>query len=383
MKLILPFCFLLVSACSVIKNSLYKKFYYAHRVDTIFYTELPFEIMNGFLIVNVKVNGEICRFMVDTGSRSYIKQNKKELLNLIHFDSVVSKDVAGTAFVKEKVKGVLDLGSLKLHDFTFVVKENFNFISDCYTIDGILGNDVLNQGVFYFNYQEKKIVITNTIAQIQDKSDFEEVPIKLNIGDIQFKYKGVRYTLDSGFSNGFILTNKSSNIFNPNQYFKELTKKISGLNGEKEISIIYQEQKITLFNNEYDGIICFTDDMNIHLLGSNWFINNDIILDITNKKAHIRKGVKLIEKRVSSISNISIGFVFGQVIIDGKSPTIKNVHIGDIIQKINGCEVGNFKTQCELREYLKTINYENGITLSILRDNKLDDYYFTKNQLYN
>jgi hypothetical protein len=381
MKLFFLVCFIILNSCVIVKNSLFKKFYYLPKVYQTFYTQLPYEVINGFIIVEIKVNGKTCRLMVDTGSRSYISKNMKDQLNMNVFDSTFSIDITGKRIEVEKVRGLLEFGSLQLFDFKFTVKDNF--FSICDSIDGILGNEIFNQGVFYFNHSNHTITITNTISQIHDSIGFTNVSIKNKIGDLTIKHEGLRYTLDSGFSNGFICTNKKSDLLNSSVNTKELNKRIDGLNSEKYVNILYQAQNVNLFRNEFQGIICFTDEIKANLLGSDWFTNNDLILDLNNKKIYIRKGEEKFEKSIESISNFSFGHVNNTVLIDGVSSQIKMIHVGDIVQKINGIDVINIKSKCELLDFCKSLNYEEGLTLTILKENKQEEYYFTKHQIFN
>jgi hypothetical protein len=381
MKLFFLSCFILLNSCVIVKNSLFKKFYYLPKGNQTFYTQLPYEVINGFIVVEIKVNGESCRLMVDTGSRSYISKNKKEQLNLNTYDSTVSIDITGKKIELEKVRGLLEIGSLQLFDFKFTVKDHL--LSNCDQIDGVLGSEILNQGVFYFNHSKHTITITNLITQIQDTIGFTNVTTKNRTGDLTIKHKGVEYTLDSGFSNGFIITNKKSHLFNPKANSKELNKRIIGLNNEKNVNVLYQDQNVNLFKNDFHGIICFTNEIQANLLGSNWFIYNDIILDLNKNKIYIRKGTENFEKSIDSISNISFGYINNTVLIDGVSSKITMIHIGDIVKKINGIDVSNLKSKCELLALCKTLNYEKGLTLSILQEKKMEEYYFSKHQIFN
>ncbi|MEY2923096.1 MAG: hypothetical protein RL108_1722, partial [Bacteroidota bacterium] len=164
------------------KNKLFKYFYYEPKIKYEFYSEIPYEIKNGLILIHLNIDGSDCKFVFDTGSRSYIKNQIQKKMDLRHYFNSTSTDANKIKIESEIVLGNLTLGDLKVNNFKFHVKESFPF--DCYnTIDGILGNDILNQGVFFFDNDAKKLIVTNSINKIDDLKDFKRLPIKINLGD--------------------------------------------------------------------------------------------------------------------------------------------------------------------------------------------------------
>lgn len=110
---------------------------------------------------------------------------------------------------------------------------------------------------------------------------------------------------------------------------------------------------VKILNDEYYGTIIFLDDIKMQLLVSEWFINNDIILGYNKKKIYTRKGEEKNAGNIDEIPNISIGCFNKQVIFEGLSSQIIQIKIGDIVESINGVDVINFKSNCELRDFTK------------------------------
>ncbi len=80
MKLIIALLILFTS-CSPIKNYLYDGIYCPKKIESNFYAEIPFEIINNRIVCDVNVNGQKGKFIYDTGSRSIMTKSFQEKLN--------------------------------------------------------------------------------------------------------------------------------------------------------------------------------------------------------------------------------------------------------------------------------------------------------------
>jgi threonine/homoserine/homoserine lactone efflux protein len=62
--------------------------------------------------------------------------------------------------------------------------------------------------VFYFNHADSNLTIYGDLNQIKELNTFTKVKISMKRGEFYIKIDGVKYLIDSGFSDGFL---KSSN----------------------------------------------------------------------------------------------------------------------------------------------------------------------------
>lgn len=363
------------------KNKLFKYFYYEPKIKHEFYSEIPYEIKNGLILIHLNIDGSDCKFVFDTGSKSYIKNQIQKKMDLRHYFNSASTDANKIKVESEIVLGNLALGDLKVNNFKFHTKESFPF--DCHnTIDGILGNDILNQGVFFFDNDAKKLIVTNSINKIDDLKEFKRLPIKINLGDIILKKNKEVFTLDSGYSYGFILTNRKSFLYNDTCESKIFMQNINALNSSRLKETIYQNGDLCLAGNKYSGIIQFTDGFDTNILGSYWFFANNIIIDIDKKVIYLKKKKIYSINQISNILNINFSFLNGNVVISGISNSISSVKLYDHVLKVNNVDLKDIHSECELQEVLKSQDKELGFNLDLKRDRDTISVFLSKEDLY-
>jgi hypothetical protein len=369
-----------LTSCNGLKNLLYKKFVELQKAKTEYRVEIPYEVENGFIFLNLKVNGKCCRFLFDTGSKSYIKKNISDSLGMIFHSQTNSKDIFGVEKQSEKVIGKLEIGNFLINTFYFTTKDNFKL--NCQEIDGVLGNEILNQGTFYFDSEARKIIISDKIDKNLETDNFQKVPIKSFLGDIIVKIKREKYILDSGFSNGFISTNLDSKLFNKESKSKSINRQIEGLNSSKQIWITFQYINISFEKTNQKGLVGFSNDISTNLLGSEWFLMNDLIIDVNNKNLFIKPNNNLTPTNLNQVCNISFGIINNTVCVSGISKDLDFCQINDQILKINNQTLETIKSKCQLMELLKTIDFKEGLTLEILTEGTVKIIYFSYQYLY-
>ncbi len=362
-------------SCSQIKEKIYSNYLALPENDNNFKTELSYDIIENNIILFPIINGRKCRMLFDTGARSFLSSNLIDSLKLDIHSTITTKDIFQNKITTTKHVCDLSLNSLKIYDFK--ITKNHNINNECFDLDGIIGKEMLNQGVFYFNSSTKKLLISNTISNF-DLKGFQKIKIEYYLGDIFITYRRKKYVLDSGFNNGFILT-KDNKLFNDIDSIKVQKRIVGGLHSKKTINIKYQKHSMQIDSVKYLGTICSSNEINYNLFGSKWFIDNEIILDVNNKYIYIKKNNKL-NTKLDSLKNINFQFSKNNVIISSLSTKINNVNIGDTIIQINDINLINIKSSCEFDQLLSKINYNNGI--NIVTNNK-KNIFFSKNQLFN
>ncbi len=377
--LIILLLFLSTSCKTVFSNFLFKKMYYSSKEKTNeFYTEIPYNIIGESIVLAVEINNKIVHLLFDTGGMTHLNENLIKKLDLEY--SYTRKIYDANSEVKEvkEYRCSMDIG--KLHVFNVWIKEMDSTCFDsCENIDGILGKDMLNQGCFYFNKDEQKLIITNSINKITNINNFHKQKVQIYLGDIYIKNNNKKFILDSGYQNGFILTNGK---YNEKKGDKVYTIEVKALNSKRTQKINYQEENIKIFNDEYKGIVAYSDSLNINLLGSVWFLRNNIIIDISNKNLYIQKGKESKTSYLKDKMNIYFVFENGKILIQGTSKTIQDIKIGDIVQRVNQIDVSQISNQCEFKNFVKTIDCEKGISISVLQNGLNKEYTFSREELY-
>jgi predicted aspartyl protease len=134
-----------------------------------YFIELPYQDINGKLIIEATLGGQTRRFMVDTGAPMVISKNLAESLNV---KQLWTMDVADIHQNTNELR-VVQLDSLLLGNYIMnglpALVVNDNPILSCLGIDGLLGSNALRNSVIQFNTNTKTIRLTDTSAKLQLK----------------------------------------------------------------------------------------------------------------------------------------------------------------------------------------------------------------------
>lgn len=129
-------------------------------------TTIDFESIKGKIIIDVKINNQIRKFILDTGAPTSISEN---LLAELNYKSV--KDITvNDANSKESENEVLIIPEFSINGLTFLdtyaLKIPNTLIFECFKVDGIIGSNSLRNSVVDFDFQNKKITITDNFKNL-------------------------------------------------------------------------------------------------------------------------------------------------------------------------------------------------------------------------
>lgn len=150
--------------------------------------EIPFEIINNFIIINLKVNGlSDCRFIYDTGSENSLFF-ERSIADLLHFKMVRKMKIYGSD-LSRSISADIALGVnfeagehyfkgdiLVLEDNIFDLDEYFGF-----PIYGIVGNHMFRNKQVEINYHKQSLFIYENRTQPPSK-DYKEIDSKWEFG---------------------------------------------------------------------------------------------------------------------------------------------------------------------------------------------------------
>lgn len=369
MKLII-ICSVLFTSCSPIKNYLYDKIYCPEKITTNFHTEIPYEIINNQIICEVDVNGEKGSFIFDTGARSIITKSFQEKLKLTPFSTFQTTDVNDVTKRNDLVKTDIVIGQMHLNNYTLTIVDDF-FTNYCIKIDGILGNEIFSLGTVYFDNKNKVIKISNSIDSFKlDLKNFFKVRYYRLAGTIQVKIKNRNYLIDTGY-NGYVMTKYKSDQIQKNKAI--LNTEISGINSRKKLTTTYHVDDFILKKQTYKGLFASTPDLNLNLLGNQWFLSNNVIFDIYTKSLYLEKiNIDTVQYEIKKI-----GFYYkdNHVAINVIHNSIATLEQGDIVIKINNLSLEGINSLCELDEKLNTIDFHKKIKLLIQREKQVYEVF--------
>jgi len=268
---------------------------------------IPIELQSGLPMVRIKINGKFYYFLIDTGCNATIIGKNIAITNNIVCDNVeiASAAIDGNFICFSGFLPELDLGQIKISNFPIAVidrnntiKAKFLFIT-YFQCDGIIGWDLLCKLDVTIDYKNKQLVLRKPVKKdvTQRNLFWYYDPI------VRFYCNGypILAFLDTGASLTFFYQVPNlSKIFeiNTNSLKKGNIKHYGFANEKASLKEQYYKypnfQCYTIANNEMSYLtaskILLVNKWNMPyipinvdaLLGSNWFKNKSIRIDMLN-----------------------------------------------------------------------------------------------------
>jgi len=136
---------------------------------------IPFQYINGKMVVSVQINNDNKRFIFDTGAPLLISDGlQQEMKNKVTGTASV-KDVAGNIVEEQTIL----VPSFKLGNIPFrnskatVYQKQKTGLLKCFNFEGIIGSSILEGCIVHIDLSKKWIVITNRIENIPLTDSFQ------------------------------------------------------------------------------------------------------------------------------------------------------------------------------------------------------------------
>ncbi|MFV0566734.1 MAG: retropepsin-like aspartic protease [Flavobacteriaceae bacterium] len=294
--------FILTSSCSVSKAVKYLK--EGQTSEKNFKVTFPFEIKNGFIVVNVEIENENYNFILDTGTPTLISKNIAQTLNLKVIDSVNASDV----FNKEQSNEYVRIKNIRIGTIDFVdtvaLINDFNSIPmwSSLDIDGFFGANLMQHAVWDIDFNKNQITITDNESKLNLPEKIIEN--KFFIGydrtpAIGCKINGEKiwnFTVDFGFSGDIVIPFSEFEKQKESGQILDFTEsKVGGVIGiygkqdKTRVSYTGKINEIEFGNSILTNEKVYSEQYLSHRFGLNFFKNYRVILNWNSKK------VKLIE----------------------------------------------------------------------------------------
>lgn len=165
---------------------------------------LQIEIRNGLIIVPVNINGEVFRFLFDSGAPLSIS---KELQEKFKFKRVSQGNIKDSDQNRLKVDYV-QIDSLLLGSIPFTMQTAFvadfqaNEVLRCFELDGILGSNLMRYCNWLIDYESGEIVLTSNFQEADTINSMTlpfyedqqyDMHISFNIGKVDIRNAKVDY----------------------------------------------------------------------------------------------------------------------------------------------------------------------------------------------
>jgi len=333
-------------------------------------TTLPFELIDGKIIVNVNIKNNPHNFIFDSGAFTIISSELKNQLNEKKSTTIFEGIDANNA--KSKME-VFSTDNLQIADLN-IKNVNFSFADiswmsgrACKKISGIFGANMMKGKVWRIDFKSKMITVfdkpqelTNTIAAIPfSEENFTSVP-RINA---KIRNQNIEFIFDTGSGMGFTVNQKSYDKIKDKDFLT-----FEGLLSQSLNSIVKGQRQVDLMDIELNNtklgnqIIDSSSD-SPNLIGTRFIENYLVDLDFISKKIILANTGKSPEYQSFGVAFAPID---NSLVIVNKLqvPQLSGLQLTDKIIKINNIDVSKMSGEafCEIKELLdksQSITIEN------------------------
>ncbi|MEM9548056.1 MAG: pepsin/retropepsin-like aspartic protease family protein [Bacteroidota bacterium] len=172
---------------------------------------VPFELINGLIVVEAEVNGEIGNYIIDSGSNGILLNENSSSSDVSY--QTLSSTIEGSETKIETFR-VGEFESRQLMGFSTDLSNIEVFLEK--PIDGILGYTIFNPNSLLFDFENFQMIISERELNDADVLDFHHFPFyvlnDLPIVDLEIAGEIRSFILDTGASTHFIDRSLRSNF---------------------------------------------------------------------------------------------------------------------------------------------------------------------------
>ncbi|GAA5089449.1 hypothetical protein GCM10023210_14280 [Chryseobacterium ginsengisoli] len=347
-------------------------------------TTIPFELIDGKMIVSVNIKNAPHNFIFDTGAFTIISSELKDQLNeeksKITFQGVDANNVRSNTEVFSTDD--LRISDLKLKNINFSFAD-IGWMSSraCKKISGIFGANMMKGKMWRIDFKMKTINVfeksqeqSNIIAAIPfSEENFTSVP-KIYA---KIRNQNIEFAFDTGSGMGFSVNQKVYDKIKDKDFLTFqglLSQSISSIaKGQREVDLMEVEINNTKLGNQ---IIDNSSD-SPNLIGIRFIENYMVDLDFINKKIILTKTIKAPEYQSFGVAFAPID---NNLVIVNKLEIsqLSGLQLTDKIIKINNMNVSKIDMEsfCEVKKLLDqsqsiTIENESHKTFTLDKKNVL------------
>jgi hypothetical protein len=290
-----------------------------HIVQNTFHDTIPFEFIQGKMVVALEIGGKLRKFILDTGAPCTVFDYLQQEIGakVTYRDSL--KDASGGISELDRIKiKSFKLGQIEFRDIPAVVlREQMGSMLKCWGVDGLIGSNALRNCILQIDLKAKRLILSSDPAKL-DLSNSATVPLHL---DDNQSHPFLELTLseehvipalfDSGDEDAFSLSKEDSAI----PLERQTARLINVGHGKMIISLTesQQEQWFRLFS--YDTLtigtthfLNFTSipgaEQDYSCVGIGLGAHGIITLDYLNKQFHFQS----YDKKIIEGEKYSVGY---------------------------------------------------------------------------
>lgn len=346
-----------------------------------YHTTFDFENVKGKIIIDVKINNKIRKFILDTGAPTSISA---EITSEGKFKQIINSEVTDANGTSATIDAI-QIPEFSINGLVFLNNyalqiEDISFFK-CFNVEGIIGSNSLRNSVVEFDFKAKKITISSNYksfkyGKIKENElifkDFQSTPIlkvKMKLGHINFNEEVI---FDSGDDSFYSISTNNLNqllsLINEKKIPEELQNIsqsdllgiIASSNGSFSMSLFGKEthnthykfkiQDFAFGTTNFDNIIATSTYGNNSRIGSEILDYGKLTLDYKRMKFYFQEYDNQKEINVNhTFKSIFPSFENDKFIVgiiwDGNLKD--KIKVGDEILKINDLEF-NKLTKCQI-----------------------------------
>ena len=314
---------------------------------------LPYRMVGGKMIVDMKMNGQLRPFIFDTGGQTALTEEVCEELGLSMYDQREITDVNGNKSTYHRVLiGELADADVKVafkHVPAILVPKPSPFV--CFKVVGIIGSDLLKYFVVEIDGKTKTIKLSTkpTTLSLRKMLPFEPANgmpvIKLQAGS----GNSLTTLFDTGYPGFISLKESDFNVLTSQSAFEIVTEGYGegsiGLGGMAGIDTLYRVcfPVVSLGACDFENVTATTATPPYTLLGMKLLDYGKVTLDYPKARFYFEPYEEKAADLTSKHYRVELRVKDGDLVATTVWGDLrKDIKIGDKVLKINGAPAGKY-----------------------------------------
>lgn len=358
-------------------------------VQNSFIEEIPFDLVEGRIIIKVNIKDNVYNFLFDTGAPVVVDNQIAKLFNKSKgYQSVFDSNGTIQKLPKQKINE-MKIGNIIFKNITNFVSD-LKFINEigCINIQGVIGSNLMANAVWQINYVEKKIIFTNNVNSLNLSSDNKPIKftIEKGIPVIPFYIEGNKVDnviLDTGSKGSITITkNNFQNILKDSKIITSYELCTGAFGVELDTIQTYNCKNIIVGDNiKIDStLVTIRNRKAVKRIGFEVLKNYIITLDWKNNDVYFQKSIYTPLENKNSFG-FNLIYFEGKVIIGNiyknSLADLNRIMLFDEVLRINDINCENISNDyyCLLK---RDAFNSNKIKITIKRNTKELDLILTK-----
>ena len=360
-----------------------------------YYSELPFQYIDGYIFIDIVQNGNKYNFLFDTGAETTVIDNS--ILNQFSFEPFSETRINGPIIKDQDVETII-LSNIHIADIMFseigAVSIDMEFSKErfCEDLHGIIGSNLMKKSKWQIDYKKQVIKFSNDISKFQLDNPKYVLETKLSSKgfgtetvDINLNGQTIPFNFDTGNGARKIVANPSN--------FKKIIKKSKSAEygfpkSPKDYHVL--PEKLFIGGIEFSNqMVTFENKVGeSKLLGNKFYENFLVTIDWENHQLYLEPQGEIKQDEFYGFPlEFRPNYKTNKIeIYTGIRDFLKKNKIekGSILAKINGIDILNLsdKEFCEFWDLSwSKIKTEKTINLTIAKDGKEKEIVVSKNKL--